>query len=306
MRARPVYFVHPAADFLLPGGGSLVLLAVAAAFFPADRTSLAIVIGFQLSWVINWPHFSATSWRLYATRENIRQYPLTALLVPWLVAGAAAAALASPEIVAPAFVKLFWIWSPFHFSGQTVGVTVLYLRRAGIEATRGERRVLGLAVFSTMFALLARAEAAPQTHDYFGIRYPSLGLPAWIDMAARVYTGVMAVALLACFARWRQRAGGRVPLIVLVPAAAQYGWFVLGGAWPAFTEFVPLFHSLQYLLVAWSLQLKERKDREGRAGSAGFVWGETARWYLLNVAGGAALFWVLPRVVERGAGVSLA
>jgi hypothetical protein len=304
-RAQPVYFVHPFVDYLLAGGGSILVLAAAVALFPAERTSTVILIAVQLAWVINWPHFAATNYRLYHSRETIRQYPLTALLVPWVMVAMVAAAVAWPAAVAPACIKLFYVWSPYHFSGQTIGVTLLYLRRAGVDVTRGERQVLSLAVYSTMIALIVGVEVNPLMLDYYGIRYPSFGLPAWLDLVARIYTGGMFVALLACFIRWQKRTGGGVPGIVLVPAIAQYAWFVLGRAWPTFTEFVPLFHSVQYLLIAWSMQLKERKDRARLPGSARFVWRESLRWYLLNLAGGALLFWVLPRAVGWSTGVAL-
>jgi hypothetical protein len=99
------------------------------------------------------------------------------------------------------------------------------------------------------------------------------------------------------------RAEGRaLPLIVLLPALSQWVWFVGGDGGSAFREFVPAFHSLQYLLIAWSIQMKETLDRGGRSPSKRFVGGETLRWGLWNVAGGAALFWVLPRLFASSAG----
>ena len=54
--------------------------------------------------------------------------------------------------------------------------------------------------------------------------------------------------------------------MTLLPAATQFVWFGLGQRLPSFAEFIPAFHSVQYLLVAWSVQLKERLDEEQRAG----------------------------------------
>src|SRR5262249_3785505 len=67
----------------------------------------------------------------------------------------------------------------------------------------------------------------------------------------------------------------------------------------------PFFHSLQYLLVAWSVQLKEKMDVTGAAPSWRYVLGETGRWVALIVAGGVLLFFVLPRLLSL-AGVELA
>jgi hypothetical protein len=89
--------------------------------------------------------------------------------------------------------------------------------------------------------------------------------------------------------------GQRVPLIVLLPAFTQYIWFV---ATPAgqFGYMVPFFHSLQYLLIAWSVQLKVGLTERKRDPSVRYVWTESARWMAINIAGGYALFWVLPHL----------
>lgn len=105
-------------------------------------------------------------------------------------------------------------------------------------------------------------------------------------------------AFLVFAAAWSIRNRRLVPPIVLLPAITQYIWFIPGGGIPAFNEFVPFFHSLQYLLLAWSLQLKERFDASGAAPSGAFVGRETLVWWAVNIIGGALLFWGIPRGVE--------
>jgi hypothetical protein len=87
--------------------------------------------------------------------------------------------------------------------------------------------------------------------------------------------------------------------VVLLPLAAQMIWFIPGWTCPAFYMLVPCFHSLQYLFIAWSMQLKEKLDREGRQPSSRYVLSESARWGLLNFAGGATLYYYLPLVFSN-------
>ncbi|MCC6954572.1 MAG: hypothetical protein IT290_10680, partial [Deltaproteobacteria bacterium] len=61
----------------------------------------------------------------------------------------------------------------------------------------------------------------------------------------------------------------------------------------------PFFHSIQYLLVAWSMQLVERAEREKQLGNPAFFWTESARWFGLNIVIGALLFAALPELVAR-------
>jgi hypothetical protein len=53
------------------------------------------------------------------------------------------------------------------------------------------------------------------------------------------------------------------------------------------------------------MQLREREASRAVPSTKGFVARETARWLAINVAGGALLFWLAPRAVEK-AGYSFA
>jgi hypothetical protein len=105
--------------------------------------------------------------------------------------------------------------------------------------------------------------------------------------------------LLLLAARWCVRNRRLLPPIVLLPALSQFIWFVPGGRIACFNEFVPMFHSLQYLLIAWSMQLKERVDETGIAPTGRFVGWESFRWFVINVGGGAVLFYILPEMTAR-------
>jgi hypothetical protein len=304
-RAQPAYFVNLPIDFALAGGLSILLFAALVLFRRPDRTGGIILVAAQLSWVVNWPHFSATNFRLYRSWENIRQYPLTALFIPWVILGAVVASLWSPHVLAPYFIKLFLIWSPYHFCAQTIGVTLIYLRRVGVQIRPWERRVLVAMIYSTLFTLLVRSEIKPETLQYYGIDYLNFGLPAWFLPVAGAATTLTSAGLVGCYLLWCRRAGRVLPPILLVPAAAQYLWFAGGWLWPSFIEFVPFFHSLQYLLIAWSLQLKEKRDRHEILPSRRFVVGESLRWYVINIAGGALLFFFVPQWVSKGTGLPL-
>src|SRR5689334_19376423 len=93
-----LYFVNGAVDALLVGGGSVLLFVFFRFFHGPERSVGAATWAARLLWIGNWPHFSATSYRLYRSRENIRAYPLTAIVVPVVVSGMAALALASPVV----------------------------------------------------------------------------------------------------------------------------------------------------------------------------------------------------------------
>lgn len=295
---RPsLYFVNPVVDVAVIGGLSVAFYLLLRCLPTASRPVWMFALAGQLVWVCNWPHFSATSYRLYHSRDNIRQYPMTALLIPWLMVTAVVGSLASPTLVAPCFVKIFLIWSPYHFSGQTIGLTLIYARRAGVKIGRWERRALSGFVFGTFLTTTIAFETGTRAAEYYGVTYQGIGLPTWMFPVAQAWMFGSGVVLLVLMARWCWQSRRLLPPIILLPAVTQYVWFVQGAPLAAFQEYVPFFHSLQYLLIAWSMQMKEKLDTQGIAPSRRYVLSESARWGIVNFLGGAALFWAIPQLV---------
>jgi hypothetical protein len=296
---RDRYFISASVDFLLIGGASLVLYF--ACLYDksfASSTRLATLAA-TLVWVCNYPHFASTNYRLYRTRSNVRQYPMTATLMPLLLVVTVIACYASPHAVAPLFVKLYLIWSPYHFSAQTLGITLIYARRSGFEVRPWERKAIAGFVFLTFAQASAYAEVGTaRPAPFYGVSFSTLGLHAWLPHLLRDAMWGCLIAFGAMML-WRVlRDRQVVPWIVLLPAAAQAVWFVPRGGMVAgnFNYMVPFFHSLQYLLIAWSVQMKESEDEAGAAPSWRFIGQESLRWAVICGAGGVALFWALPHI----------
>ncbi|HVM67796.1 MAG TPA: hypothetical protein VMU14_23175, partial [Acidimicrobiales bacterium] len=295
------YFVNAPVDFLLIGGGSLLLYFLFLRDHALASSPRVLTLAATLVWVCNYPHFASTNYRLYRTRSNVQQYPLTAMVVPLLMLVAVVAAFASPGAVAPMFIALYLLWSPYHFSAQTLGITLVYGRRCRFSINQLERKALAGFVFLTFLVQSARAQlVGVKASPFYGITsYPTLGLHSWVpnvlEVAMWVCGGTFVVLML-----WRAvRGRGLVPPIVLLPAIAQSAWFVglVPGASPLdFFYLVPFFHSLQYLLIAWGVQMKETQDERRAVPSRRFVLGETARWAFICFVGGYALFWALPHI----------
>ncbi len=104
------------------GGASLVLYAdlPPATRRLASSPSVASLAA-TLVWVCNYPHFASTNYRLYHSRSSMAQYPLTSFVTPLVMVAAVIGCYLSPNDIAPLFIKLYLLWSPYHFSGQTLG-----------------------------------------------------------------------------------------------------------------------------------------------------------------------------------------
>jgi len=288
-------------DALLLGGGSiLTFLLLAVTGWDSEGAKIAIVAGW-LSWVVNWPHFSATLQRLIRSPESRSEFPLTVYALPPLLLLAVASCFAYPDSFAPFFIKLYLIWSPYHFSGQTLGVTLIYARRNDIRLTPAARWLLSTFIFGTFAYSALDVESLTQGGGYYGISYPSLGVPP--QVVPIVFWGMCLAGVGFLFLFRRSAKGkGAACLMVLLPAVAQLTWFVLSRKNLAFYALVPFFHSLQYLPIVWAMGMAERKKRGELAPSEFKV--ESWFWYGANVMGGIGLFHILPRAVTV-TGVSL-
>jgi hypothetical protein len=294
MQPRALYFVSPAVDLLAMGGLSLALYPLLV-LAPLSSSGVAAAV-MALWWVGNWPHFSATLHRLYGAREHVRQFPFTAWLLPPLIVATAVAVFTWPVRLAGPFVALVVIWSVYHFSGQTLGLTLIYARRAGLTVTPTARRALRLFLLGVFLARVASDEAGSGERVYLGVAHARLGVPSFLGPLLLVPTLLAGALFLADLWRSRARSGQPLPFIVLLPAVSFFVWFLPGQREPYFFAFVPLFHSIQYLLVAWVVQLKGQLDTRKPRPSRSFVLRASLRWGGVNLLGGAALFWALPKL----------
>jgi len=293
------YFVNPLVDFILIGGGSMAVY-VLFRLQPHMASSPAVLsLAATLVWYCNYPHFAATNLRLYGRKDNLRQYPITAVSVPLIMIGTAVACYASPTQVAPMLVHLYLIWSPYHFSGQTIGIALLYARRAGFDVTKWERRALMSVVFLTFITQNARAEVAHYKANFYSVSYPTLGIPSWVP---HVCTAAMFVSVgaLGGLLMWRALDKRQiVPFMMLVPVAAQWIWFVglpVNHVTGNYNALVPFFHSLQYLVIAWALNLRESMTLRKATPSGRYVLSESARWAVVIGILGWVLFWGVPHL----------
>jgi hypothetical protein len=294
-----LYFVNAYVDYLVVGLGSIFAFVALLFTYGTESALWAAQLALALQIVINHPHFAATNYRLYHNRDNIMQYPITALVIPWVILAVVIGSFYSPKFIAPIFYKVFMYWSPYHFSGQTLGVTLIYARRAGFFVGKWERFTLSNVIYSSFLYMTARGDMITAATDIVlpamsDVDQYRLGLPMWVSEIILVWMILNAIGFTYLIVKWCQEQKRLLPPIVLLPLVTQLIWFIPGAFVKSFYLFVPMFHSLQYLLIAWSLQLKEKMDVEKITPSVGYVVKETARWGVINLVLGSILFWAIP------------
>ena len=272
-RGRWLY--GPAVDFLLLGGGSFIVLAAMAAFFPRDEASRVALAGAMLflAHFVNHPHF-AHSYQIFY-RGFVRKafgpesplaarYRFAGILVPAVLAVFFAAALAEGSVALlglAANVMLFTVG--WHYAKQGFGILMLDAARKGIRFGSAERRRLLWNTHLTWVMYWFVANDALKAKELWGITYYLIDVPdpLLVAMVAAVAVSTLAVGR-DLFAKWRSERA--LPLNGLVAyVAAVYVWLAVSRIDPVLLFVVPFFHSLQYLGVVWRYQLNVEADRCG-------------------------------------------
>ena len=284
-----LWIYRPWIDLLIGcGGWSAPLLLTA--WIAASRAREWAFAFYFLALIFNYPHFMATIYRAYRTREEFQKYRIFTLHITALLALTAILAHADFRLV-PWVFTLYIDWSPWHYSGQNYGLLMMFARRRGTEVTQSERRLLHWAFIASYVMLLVSFHTGV-SNDPFVL---SLNLPAQISIPARVAGGVLYVFFSGwVIAAWVKRGGWKgmaAPLTLLVTQAL---WFVLptalglvaGAAIPQTrysSGILAVLHSAQYL---WITSYYARRE----ARSAGNSSWRMSTYFVTLIAGGIALF----------------
>ena len=290
--AKPAspWIYKPWLDLLVGcGGWSAPLLAVALLMSPSNSHSWAIAF-YVMAVIFNYPHFMATIYRAYHTRENFEKYKFVTLHVTLLVILTGVVMHASPRFF-PWVFTIYIFWSPWHYSGQNFGLLMMFLRRSGAEVQLGERRMLRAAFVASYLMLLASFNTGGSNDPLI----LSLGLPSKFTFPARLTLGAAFFVFSYLGLRRLVRAKGTKEMAApLVLALTQFLWFVLptllelhSGSEIPQTRYssgiLAVLHSTQYLWITSYYQRREARA-EGQTN-----W-RVGAYFVTLVAGGIALF----------------
>jgi hypothetical protein len=108
------------------------------------------------------PHYGATLLRVYATADARRRYSKYGLAFGLLVWGAFALSLATPD-VGRWFITLYLTWSPWHYTAQNFGLSLMFLQRGGVSVDAPLRRLIKLSYVLSFVVILAGIHGATFT-----------------------------------------------------------------------------------------------------------------------------------------------
>jgi Tfp pilus assembly protein PilF len=303
-----LWIYAPAVDLLVGCGAWSAPLLLLTTFVAGGKAAQWSFAFYLLALLFNYPHFMATAYRAYRSYDELTRYRFYTIHVALLLACAGVIAhLWYPAL--PWIFTLYICWSPWHYTGQNFGLAMMFARRAALDPSETERRALHLAFVASYLMLLLSFQTGPSGDPMI----ISLGIPAGVTLPARAalaafFLGSSGWALFSL----ANRGGWKAALPTATLVSTQFLWFLL----PAVVELlsgkeVPqtryssgilaVLHSAQYLWITSYYQQKEAR-------AAGKTEWSFARYLLILIAGGIALFvpgpWIMSRVFHVDFGAS--
>jgi hypothetical protein len=269
----------PALEFLVTGGGTLVLLPLCWVLergLGLDRSELLVgFLTFHGAHLINDPHFAVTYVLFYRKlRARLRdgalpvtlraRYALAGFVAPVLLLGWAFVGIALKSAPAiGALTQLMFVLVGWHYVKQAFGVMSVLSSRRGVRFSAFERRAL----LAHCFCGWAYGWASPfdpgRSVEEKGVVYSTWAQPHWLEPLTAGLLALSSLWLaLSLLLKWRRER--RLPWAPLVGMlSAVWFWTVLSGIDPLFMYLIPALHSLQYLYFVWLLKRTQARAHEG-------------------------------------------
>ncbi|MDM3872587.1 hypothetical protein QSV34_14635 [Porticoccus sp. W117] len=288
-------------DFWLVGGLSLLGLCVLWTFTDLFSKVDFWYTAWLLAFFVNGPHFLISYlmfYRLHSEQLQKRSvFKLVGFALPAVICALCIAAffLKSAVLLIGLLYSMFFLVG-WHYVRQGYGVLMVMSGINHSFFSAWEQRLvkwslyaLWGASFLSMFGLQERFT------NYWGLSYsiPSLN-PLWVQMAQILaYGGLVAILLLLAYRHWV--AGIRDSLSGVTGVLVQYVWMLPLFKHPQFFLFVPLFHSLQYLIFPAAV-IQNREESQGVEGIEKRIW---LHWWGPAFVLAALAFYFVPDALDR-------
>jgi len=280
------YLFHPIVDFLLAGGGS-VLVAVPVFWLIRDKAAAhptALTIGLVLSILINYPHFAHSYQLLYSgigarifgsgTPTKVRlKYIWAGFVAPALIGGFLIGTYVSGSARLLALAaNAFWFTTGWHYVKQGYGVIIVLSAIRRIHFSNIEKKLLLANGYTVWIYSWMALNMGLHEKTFYGVKYFTLPLPSALVtvgyFAALLTTAAVAGAVVYRVLMRKQPVSWNG---VIGYVSSLYLWVIAFNADPLFTIFVPAFHSLQYLLFVWRYQLNKAAAQASADGTASSI-----------------------------------
>jgi tetratricopeptide (TPR) repeat protein len=257
--------------------------------------------------IVSGSHYGGTLLRVYEHAAERRTYRLFILYGTIVMFVALVGALYSP-VVGSALITLYLTWSPWHYTGQNYGISVMFLRRRGVDITPVAKRLLHASFILSFFSVfltmhiegsgggvdpLGYSASNAGAYQFVSIALPSVLRTVLMPVVGLAYVATLIGALTLLVRAAGARAVGPTALLMLTQAvwfSIPYmgSYFEIAANIPALNAidvqgfqfyfvWVALGHAAQYLwITTYYARVDTRWRGYGRYFSKVFIFGNAA------------------------------
>lgn len=244
----------------------------------------------------NNPHYMATVYRAYGTRQDFSKYRFFTLHVTVLILLTVLLLHWRPAWI-PYIFTLYILWSPWHYTGQNFGLALMMARRNGAQPTQFTRNLIHFAFLNSylLWAVEINTIDNDDPHILSLNLAQSLAHPLEIILIiVTLASGAGGIIALLKFGGIRKMIA---PITLFI---TQFLWFVFPIILRSFTsvKLSPLFYTtgmLAFMHCAQYLWVTSYYARREAAGKHWNFW----KYYFVLIVGGIALFIPGPWLISR-------
>jgi len=254
-------FVNPIFDYALLGGGLSLVSGIFLYYF-SGRTSVDDTVRASLPALFvlsNGAHFAASTVRLYTKPGAYRSLPFLTMVFPLLTLAATTATLVFADFLGRHLYALYIAWSPYHYSAQAYGLSVMYCYRSGCQLSQREKRFLFLACMTT-FVLALCIDLGDVgiwwivPRKFVESSQPLTASLNFLVTALRILAVALPVGLFIYIQRTRPVGMPWISLLIVLTNALWFVIFPIMGA----IAWTTVFHGIQYLAIVSIFHVKDQ------------------------------------------------
>lgn len=302
-----VWFYGAKTDLIIGCGAWSVPLLLLTYYGTQSFPLTVITFFYALALLFNYPHYMATIYRAYRTKEDFAKYKIFTLHITLLIGLLIVLGHFSAFLLAIVFT-IYLTWSPFHYTGQNFGIALMFARRCGVATNVKTRRAFYISFLTPYLMFFLAFHSSVASDDYV----LSLGIPTSLAMYLWIAAAIaFLISTAYSFSAFIKQTGFSKMLAPLVMLSTQLVWFVIPTGLTFFTKagvlqnaatiaVLAVMHSAQYLWITTYYARREKLDEQK---SEDDIFPNRKGWnylsyFLVLILGGIALFLPIPWVAS--------
>ena len=262
------YLYGPIIDFMGMGGLAFLFLIFFYYFVPNESTATWLTISAMLAHMVNHPHFALSYLIFYKDfKKKLTnhhspislkiKYWISGIFVPLIMILFVANCLINKNAKNLGLgVNAMFFFVGWHYVKQGYGCLMVYCNLNHKYFSKFFKNILLLnALFCWLFSWL-KTNQFIYKNQYWGLQYASFETSPHYLILSKYICFFLGIATLFTFIfhfyKWKKN----FPFIgVIAYVSAIYPWTIFPSIDPVFALLIPLFHSIQYLLISTKYQL---------------------------------------------------